>query len=355
MFGFSVYLNETIDLDYLESMKKAGFSGIFTSIHIPEDDVSLYLENLEKLGHFTKSNNLALAVDISEDALNKIGASLDHLPPVLDLGVTGLRIDYGIPLDKVAKASHSVDIMLNASTITEKDVSVLKMNQANFSRIEAWHNYYPRPETGLDDDYFKQVNQRLKQAGLKVMAFVPGDASKRGPIFEGLPTLESQRQTNPLAASLALKNHFAVTDIYIGDPKLSTDMQDKFEYYIHSDGIRLNVMPLLADREVLKLIEEKHRNRPDPARDVVRSKDARYKFASMDIPLLNTVERVKGTVTIDNEAYGRYKGEVQVTKRNLPADQKVNVIGRVLDSDLDLIQWIGPSQEFEFVLEEIDK
>ena len=49
MLGFSVYLNKKIDAEtreYIRKMKDNGFEGIFTSIHIPEEDITSYKLNL---------------------------------------------------------------------------------------------------------------------------------------------------------------------------------------------------------------------------------------------------------------------------------------------------------------------
>lgn len=40
---------------------------------------------------------------------------------------------------------------------------------------------------------------------------------------------------------------------------------------------------------------------------------------------------------MDNSGYGRYRGEVQICRRVLAADERVNVIGRVIDEDLPLL------------------
>ena len=62
----------------------------------------------------------------------------------------------------------------------------------------------------------------------------------------------------------------------------------------------------------------------------------------------NTVERPIGSITIDNEKYGRYKGEIQITKRNLKADEKVNVIGQVIkEEDRPLLQYINGGMKFQ--------
>ena len=64
----------------------------------------------------------------------------------------------------------------------------------------------------------------------------------------------------------------------------------------------------------------------------------------------NCVSRNKGSIAIDNIAYGRYSGELQICKRNLTADERVNVIGRVSDDGLHLLDYIGDNQKFKLVL-----
>nr|WP_257785805.1 DUF871 domain-containing protein [Planococcus halocryophilus] len=61
----------------------------------------------------------------------------------------------------------------------------------------------------------------------------------------------------------------------------------------------------------------------------------------------NTIIRIKGSITVDNERYGRYRGELQITKRDLPADDKVNVIGKVIEEDLALLTSIKGGVKFQ--------
>ena len=40
---------------------------------------------------------------------------------------------------------------------------------------------------------------------------------------------------------------------------------------------------------------------------------------------------------MDNDGYGRYRGEVQITLCDLPADERVNVVGQVVEEDCLLL------------------
>ena len=47
----------------------------------------------------------------------------------------------------------------------------------------------------------------------------------------------------------------------------------------------------------------------------------------------NNIERKKWSLTIDNEQFLRYQGEVNIVISDLEKDERVNVIGNVLMSD----------------------
>ena len=56
--------------------------------------------------------------------------------------------------------------------------------------------------------------------------------------------------------------------------------------------------------------------------------------------------REKGSITLNNHLYQRYTGEIQLVKDTLPMNKRVNVVGRVTDGSLPLVNLIQPSQEF---------
>lgn len=343
MFGFSILLNEGLTNEtthYIEEMARNGFFGIFTSLHIPEDDAGQYRKRLTDLGSVAKSCQLDLMVDISGEALNRAGFSFERVDELKEIGVTGLRMDYHISNQQIANLSQEMPIALNASTITETDIQELRSANADFDHLEAWHNYYPRPETALDKEWYHEKNQWLKACGFTIQGFVPGDEKLRGPLYQGLPTLEEHRGLHPLAAALDL---LADTDkVYIGDSGVSKEVLRQFSSYIKEETLKLRVEPF--DKQVEYVLGE-HVNRQDEARDVIRSAEARFKKIP-NVEPLPARERKLGAVTIDNANYLRYMGEIQVIKRSLPADEKVNVVGQVIEKDQALIKHIKAGQKF---------
>lgn len=62
---------------------------------------------------------------------------------------------------------------------------------------------------------------------------------------------------------------------------------------------------------------------------------------------MNTISRKRGSITIDNELYGRYAGEMQIVINDLPEDRKVNVVGMVMEEDVSLLSYIGAGKNFQ--------
>lgn len=351
MLGISVFMNEPMNEtkeNYIREMKAIGAVGVFTSMHIPEDDVSTYQQRLTELGRLCQELELKLMVDISGDALNRAGFSFDDLETLAAIGVTGLRMDYHIDNAIIAKASHEMMISLNASTVTDKDYETLVEAGADFSHLEAWHNYYPRPETALSRQAFIEKNNWLKAHQFKVVAFAPGDDQLRGPLFLRLPTLEEHRTKHPLACAIDLLT-CGVDEVYIGDGGLLAQTRQQVARFLLEDVIELRVEDIGS--RYLDYCLGEHINREDDARDVVRSADARFREIP-DVEVETPLARDKGALTLDNRLYGRYMGEIQITKTDLPQDDKVNVVGRIWQADLDLLDQITSGMRFNLLKEE---
>ncbi|PSL48494.1 hypothetical protein B0H94_10494 [Salsuginibacillus halophilus] len=343
MYGFSLYLNEPMNEKrrrYMQEMHAAGFSYIFTSIHIPEEDQTLYKRRLEALAEEAASFGLTLITDSSPAAL----PLLDHLE-----GPIHVRIDHSLQAEQMADLAKRHRIILNASTCAHAELTSLRNAGLNLGEAAACHNFYPRPETGLDRSALQAQNALLKSEGLRIAAFVPGDGAMRGPLERGLPTLEEHRGAAPFASAVSLWRGAGVDDVIIGDPDLSKEAQTAFSRF--KDGlfpVRATLFPATeAEAELLSLT---HYRRPDPARDVVRSETARPHAASCALsiaPLSAPAPRPRGAITIDNSHYGRYEGELQLVKQPLPPDPCVNVVGQIIDADVSLLEHIEAGEAFQ--------
>lgn len=339
-----MYLNNDLserDLQYIQDMKDAGFEEVFTSLHIPEYEKSLYKKRLHELGAACKELDLKLTVDISPSALEVISMSLENTEVIQQIGITGIRFDYGFTMEELASVSKEMVVALNASTIVEEDVALLKQYGANFENIEAWHNYYPRDETGLSKEFLNQKNRTLKKLGFSTMAFVPGDEQLRGPVFSGLPTLEKHRGHHSLSSAVELLDDTSTDKVFIGDPRISKVTIEQYKAFLREKNVLLFGSFL---EHAPNYITNHFHNRFDTARDVIRLEESRSLVTESILPQ-HTVVREKGSITIDNLNYGRYMGEIQITRRDLPSDRRVNVIGAIRKEDVDLLSFVKAGQK----------
>lgn len=345
MIGFSCYLNDSAteqQAAYLKQMQQAGFTGVFTSLQLSEAKPEIIRQRLDQLVANCHQLGLTIMADVSAASLQRLGIALHDGKAIQALGLDGLRIDDGIDMTTVAVLSHTMAIALNASTLSACMIDQLANAKANLRHIEAWHNFYSRPETGLDPAWFAQKNKWLHALGFKTMAFISGDAQQRGPLFAGLPTLEAHRGLLPLAAYLELRQ-LAIDHVYVGDPQLSPRSIAAFQAYVHDQVLLIQVQ---TDDE--RLLHLTWHSRPDIAQKVVRLAEARLEHIFATPQPAQTDPRPRGSITLDNSAYGRYAGELQLTRCDLPADPRVNVIGKIEPSNLPLLDQIGPHQAIRF-------
>ncbi|RSD25137.1 DUF871 domain-containing protein [Mesobacillus subterraneus] len=352
MLGISVYLNKDRrekNAVWIEKAARHGLTSIFTSLHIPEDNPADYKELLQELGALAKKHGMELMADVSPRSLDYLGLEWEHYEKLLDWGLSGIRADYGFTTRQVVELSHKMKIGINASTVTKNELEEWIGAGLKTANVEAWHNFYPRPETGLDTPFLIERNKMFRSMGITTMAFVPGDQDQRGPVFAGLPTLEKHRSSLPHIAAAELLYSCFTDKILIGDHAASDD-QLALLCSLDKKIIPLRVEALNWPQT--ELLAAPLTNRMDPARDVIRAVESRSYALKGDkhLPPLNQTERPGGTITIDNELYGRYAGELQITVNDLPRDEKVNCIGRVIEEDLPLLSQIGAGQKFQFIV-----
>ncbi|MGC4378859.1 MupG family TIM beta-alpha barrel fold protein [Fictibacillus sp. Mic-4] len=333
MIGISFYLNDPLAEKRIKEASEIGVKRAFTSLHIPEETGDL-ANRAKNLLCVAKELGMEVYADISARTPEHLG--IDCFEDLTDLGVVGIRLDDFFDQQTIMRLSESFQIALNASIILEDEWFELLNSGIEKIRLIAWHNYYPRRETGLDENFFRKQMKLYQDYNIPSCAFVPGRGEKRGPLFEGLPTLEKHRWIDPFAAAVELFDD-GVEEVYIGDPEPGAMLLEQLIKYDSN-----KVIPIRVKTASFK--GGKYRPRPDFARDVLRLMNTR---TTESVPPDNTVERPRGTVTVDNDLYGRYRGEIHITLQNLPADQRVNVIGSVVPEDLPLLSLIQPGQYIE--------
>ncbi|MDD6770164.1 MupG family TIM beta-alpha barrel fold protein [Inconstantimicrobium porci] len=336
-FGISLYLGTGFEKNK-EIIKKAHENNAkyaFTSLHIPEETVADYQSEVKRLLGLCKENNLSLIVDVGPRTLDKLGyKSFEELKST---SITHLRLDYGFSNEEIVKLSRDFKIVFNASTIKDDDLKELEQLGADFSEFYACHNFYPKEYTGLSLNSIAKINSRLKRFGFNTIAFVAGDKEVRGPLFEGLPTCEEHRHQDFLLSILQLIK-IAETDICMfGDIDIKDDswksMKNLSENFveIHAD----------IDDEYSYVRDMIHHDRPDSSDYVIRSQESRnYILEGRKFPASNVKKRAKGSISISNEKYLRYAGELEIARKDLRTEERVNIIGQIWDDDLKYLNYI---------------
>lgn len=344
MVGISLYAGMGYslqdNLEYLEKAAALGIKEVFTSLHIPEAGSGVYRETEEIL---LKARQLGLTVtaDISKGYMDRAD--------IKKYRINTLRLDFGFAAEEIAALTRNASfrIQINASTVSDEYLKLLIQNRADLNNMEVCHNYYPRRDTGMAYSLFMERNRSFIEHGMKIAAFAPLKSRRRGPLHEGLPTLECHRDIEPLVSVQHLL-HSGIDTVYLGDA-FADDKDMKSVALIRKDIFSIPVKLYEPGREELRILSRIHTNRMDPGEYVIRSQEARLKKQGT-IPPKNTVQRKRYGVTLDNEGYLRYEGELQILKKEFLADDRVNVVGDASEAAL-LIDMIGPGDAFEFVTE----
>lgn len=341
--GLSVYVS-TFDtqMDMLEKFKGSGYY-VFTSFHIQEEFNDTYLTKSKQMCNWLKEKGFQIIADVSPKTLS-IFEQDSIIAFAKEMNIDVLRLDYGFTEEEILHVAKYYPISFNAST---DDVSVAKKILEMGTEVFALHNFYPRPETGLDDHFFNHMNTKLQEAGIKVLAFIPGDETKRAPIHEGLPTLEKHRNIPPYIAYLDLAINFSVEGIFVGDVKISDQQSNLIASYLKEGIISI---PVDFPQGYSYLYNEVFTIRVDSPRAIMRLQESReYSCDGERQQPYNCIERTIGSITMDNIKYGRYSGEIQIVRENLAQDERVNVIGNIKPEYLRIMYCVKNTKKIRFV------
>ena len=341
--GFSIYLgtdrakNEQIIQKAIDAKMKYAF----TSLHIPEEQVSDYRTAIKELLAKCNAVGIKLIADISPHTLEKLEcADYDSL---LELGFDYIRPDFGYSDVEIVELSKKFHLVFNASTMNVDHVKEWEKLGADLTKFTACHNFYPKPLTGLSFKKVREMNQLFKSMGMMTMTFVAGNLDYREPLFLGLPTVEAQRHGDVFLNILELLDEGASDIVLIGDIDVTDDIWARISDY-HKGYISLSCN-IRAEYDFVKDIV--HHDRPDSSDYVIRSQESRN--YSCKILKDKPSERRIGAIFMSNEAYLRYEAELEIARVDLEIDERVNVIGEVVDTDKQYLPYIKEGMGFKLL------
>lgn len=343
--------------DYLEKAGKYGFREVFSSIHLPELALKDQVEMLEELARTANHLGMELTVDIGGGEIGQLLADSQMCARVRSAGIGLLRLDYGFCTEQAGALYNRLGIkgfVVNASIYDREEAEAVKKNlTAIDSRMElrACHNFYPRPETGLDREFFNEQNRIFAELGLITYACIPGKSHPRPPLGLGLPTLEQHRGMNLEQVCVDLVCSPGIGGVMAADEFFNETELACVARAVNREAltlqIRLETGVGQVERELI--LGTSHHIRYDSNRQVLRSRTSREmsRIGAKVAPGL-TGERRRGMVTVDNERYGRYSSEVQILLADLEADSRVNCCGQISEEDMWKLDFYRQGFDYQF-------
>lgn len=339
VLGASVYVGLepytiTRTLAYLDLLKQKGIKELFVSAHMPEMS-SGFEGDLARVLARARENGITVSIDVSRPMM-------DHF--TIPEGII-LRLDWGFSNEEIVALSKTNRLELNASGISPSTLSALLVMGLETKNVTLSHNFYPKKGTGLSREDTLSRDEAFHALGFTVQGFIPTTVMKRPPCSDGLPTVEEMREhditTNVLDARLLGFDRITFGDAYATEEELTLALSAlsapiSLPITIYDDLTAL-------EREQLAKVQT---YRIDAAASFIRC-GLRSREA---IAPKGTTARPKNAITIDNEGFGRYQGEICCQKIAMNADERVNVVGYTTAPDF-LIEAIKPGTRFVYRIE----
>lgn len=358
--GISIYSEKTTEeaiYNYIDKASKYGFSRIFSCLLSVNDTKENIKNKFKKINEYAKSKGFEIIVDVSPRVFDELGISYKDLSFFKEIGADGLRLDMGFTGSEESLMTfndENLKIEINMSNNTNY-IDTIMNYMPNKDNLIACHNFYPHRYSGLNFEHFMRCTERFNKYGLRTAAFITSQNEGTfgpWPVTDGLPTLELHRNL-PIEVQakhlIALGN---INDIIISNC-YPTEEEMKKLGFMRKDMVTFDLELVDGVHEVEQkiLFEEMHFNRGDLSDNLVRSTQSRVKYKGHDFKLFNAPEIIKkGDVVIESSEYGHYAGELQIALNDMKNSGKSNVVGRIKEEEIFILDYIKPWQKFNFNL-----
>lgn len=356
--GISIYPNNEANekiLNYIELAAKYGFKRIFTClISAPDREIEDVLKEFKKIVTYANEKDMEVIADVDHSVFKKFNITYKDLSFFTEIGLYGVRLDLGysgMEESIMTYNPYGIKVELNMSGGT-KYVDNIFSYKPNVENLLGCHNFYPHVYTGLGYEHFIKCSKQFKDLGIRTAAFVNSKIAKFGPwpVSEGLCTLEMHRG---LPIDVQAKHLFItglIDDVIIANQFASED-ELRVLSKINKDMLefKVNLVDDISEIERKIVLEEPHFNRGDISEYVARSTQSRVKYSGHNFPPFNTTDIKRGDVLIDSSLYTRYAGELQIALKDMKNTGKTNVVGRIAEEELFLLDYLEPWMKFAFV------
>jgi hypothetical protein len=324
----------------IEQAVRRGDELMFTSLHLPEHDG--LAEHGALLRDLHRAHGITFCGDISPLTLERLGGGDDAPARLRDWGIAVLRIDFGFAPEQVRRIAEQTGtrIAVNASTATAAELDAL-----DGLPLIGWHNYYPRPETGLSTATYRDQDDLFRERGLPLYAFVPGESTFRAPLGLGLPMLEEQRGRTVWRNYLQLRRLSPASTVVCAEGVVAEEHLDWIE---HAERTGEVTVPLTGlDPAVRFLLDGAWSLRVDGAEVSFRLEGTRSDRTP--VRRLNADLRTRGSLQMDLPDAGRYQGEVHLMRADRPLHPWQARVADVAAPYAGIVDDLRPGQTLRFV------
>lgn len=354
--GISIYPEHSTvenDKEYIKLAYQYGFTRIFTCLLSVEGNKEEIMAEFKETIDYANELGMKVIVDIAPSVFEKLGISYKDLSFFHDLGAYGIRLDIGFTGREEAVMTHNLyglKIEINMSSATKYLDNIMSF-QPNTENLIGSHNFYPHRYSGLSYEHFEKCSEMFREHRIRTSAFVNSQSANYGPwpIMEGLCTLEMHRT---LPIEIQAKHLFAtglIDNVVIGNAYASEE-ELKLLSEVNKEVLTFQVelFDTITTLERKIVLEEIHVYRGDISAYMIRSTEPRIKYKNEEIKPTYTPQINRGDILIDNELYGQYKGELQIALKDMENIGKVNVVGKVKEEELFLLDFMKPWGQFKF-------
>lgn len=361
MLGISLYPDKTKiedDIVYLELAHTQGYQRVFMSmLQIDINNPKKSIDRLKESIAYANTLGMLVTLDIHPMVFDYLKIKEYDLLYFHTMKVDTIRLDSGINGRVEAlmtRNPYGIKIEVNMSNET-KYLDLIDSYHPQKANLHGSHNFYPQRYTGLSLEAFKRCSKKFQEYHIHSAAFITSRKATISPwpVSEGHCTLEMHRDLPIELQAKHLRMLGLVDDIIIGNAYASKEELKKVkEAYLSSkDVIQIEVFDTISDLEREMLFKYEHEYRGDASEYVIRSSKNRSRYHTCDLPPKQEVQDIcKGDILILNEDYGQYKSEVQIALCNRIGDPRINVVGKICEDNMLLLELLKPFQSF--VLEE---
>lgn len=356
--GISIYPGHSDvqkDKEYIELASKYGFTRIFTCLLSVDGDKEKIIQNFKETIAYANSLGFKVIADVSPKIFKELNISYSDLSFFKNLDVYGIRLDVGYTGNEESLMTfneYDLKIEINMSNDT-KYVDTIMDYKPNRDNLLGCHNFYPHEHTGLTREHFRKCNKNFMKYGLITSAFINSQSATFGPwpVDEGLCTLEKHRY---LPIDVAAKDLFkeGIDTVIISNCYASEDELKKLgnlkKTMLDLSVILVDSIPEVEKNIVLNFL---HFNRGDVNENLIRSTQSRVKYKGHYFEIFNPIDIKRGDIIIESSLYGHYAGELQIAKTDMKNTGKTNVVGRIKEDEIYLLDDIKPWEKF--ILKEV--